>query len=844
MHRPTGPGLLPVGPERDDRMMHRPQPWLLGLLLVAGCTGEHAVHSDAGFGVTPIGADASAVCAHPERGCACDADQPPIDCYLDAIVSDDGRITCSHGTRYCRGGAWTACESIETYELRSGPGIAALVTGPSTCNPCDPACSVSRDVPSDADLFGRSRDLDYDPTLGGVGIDPLGTTGMPMLPDADGDGIPDVADECVGPGAFRAADGSCYGGTFFFHELPFGGPAQIDGLDISVQVRTADIYFLMDTTGSMGDEIANLRRDLTSGSIRPGCSGGIIGAIRCTIPDAWFGVGHHDDYPVSPYGSSGDYVYENFQDISASVSAAQAAVNRLALHYGNDGPESQTQALWAIATGGGLGPYLSARSGCPAGTWGYPCFRDGTIPVVILFTDAPFHNGPYGNDYAFGGGSTTLPSTTAVSGNDTRATARDVGDAATTWQGYTGNTCGYADNYGGSCAYEYSGDVVFRFTVSTTTTITVSLEGSTYDTLLSIRDSGFSEIACNDDSVGLQSKIVRTLSPGTYYAVVEGWAGNCGNYRLSIGNPSVGAASSTYPVTWAQTVAALNARGIRVITVHSGSGYGIDDAYALADATGSYSSSGSRYVFPIAYNGTGLSGAVVDAVVNLANYHRMDISARAVDNPATAGFDERGFVSAITAVGWGPGSCSGISGGSTFLQCLPGTSVDFSVAFRNDIVMPTSVPQVFDLWVEVVGDGTFVLQRIPVRIVVPPQVPLYPPSGSYWRDYDSTSFCTATERPDWSTLTWSAVSIPAGTSIRWELRTATTAAGLDGAAPVTFTTPPTSSPVDVGALLTSAGVTNYLPYLRVTAVLLANADRTATPVLNSFELRYNCIPTE
>ena len=297
-------------------------------------------------------------------------------------------------------------------------------------------------------------------------------------------------------------------------------------------------------------------------------------------------------------------------------------------------------------------------------------------------------------------------------------------------------------------------------------------------------------------------------------------------------------------MTWAETVGALNAAGIRVITIHSGDGYGIADARSLADATGSLSSSGARYVFPIATNGSGLSTAVVDAVVDLANYNRMDIAARAVDNPATAGIDERGFVDAITAVGWGPGSCSGTSGGHTFVQCLPGTHVDFSIAFRNDVVMPTATPQVFDFWIEVVGNGTFVLERVPVRIVVPSNLPAYPPSGSYWRDYDSTSFCEGTERTDWNNLTWETVDIPTGTSIRWEVRASQTLAGLATATPTTFTTPPTTSPVDLGARLTSAGIGNYVPYLRVTAVLLASADRQRTPILRSFEVRYTCVPQE
>ncbi|HBQ09749.1 MAG TPA: hypothetical protein DEF51_00680, partial [Myxococcales bacterium] len=235
--------------------------------------------------------------------------------------------------------------------------------------------------------------------------------------------------------------------------------------------------------------------------------------------------------------------------------------------------------------------------------------------------------------------------------------------------------------------------------------------------------------------------------------------------------------------------------------------------------------------------------SVVDAVVDLANYNRMDISARATDNAAT-GLDERGFVDSITAVGWGPGSCAGISGGRTFVQCLPGTNVDFRIAFRNDIVMPTSMPQVFDFFIEVVGDGTFVLDRIPVRILVPPDRPLYPPEGRYWRDYDSTVHCADNERPDWGNLTWQTVSMPSGTSIRWELRAADSLAALPGTTPVSFTAPPVTSPIDIAARLSSAGVPNNLPYLRVTAVLRSNADRSETPVLRSFETRFVCVPTE
>lgn len=679
---------------------------LSALLLIAGCDGNVPGGVGPGGGpITPIGGDAGPFngCVRVEEGCPCQPGEEPFRCFQDPTQNPDGSLVCREGSHYCRDGEWSACESIHEYSLESTG--APLVTGPSECNPCDPSCAVSRDRPDDTDLTGNSSSLDYDVGVGGVTLDPALAPPPPVLPDSDGDGIPDVADQCNGPGAFQNADGSCYGDVFFFRTLPFGGPAVIDPLDINVQVRAADVYFLMDTTGSMGGEIANLKSTLTSGSFIAGCSGGVIGAIRCTIPDAYFGVGRYDDFPYGSYGGSSDVVFEHLQDIDTSVAASQTAVNTLFASGGWDWPESQSQALYAVASGNGLGSYLSARSGCPAGTFGYPCFRQEAIPIVIHITDAPFHNGP-------------------------------------------------------NAGYNYSG--------------------------------------------------------------VSG------------------------AVPWSSVVSELNARNISVITIVSGGATEtINDANALADATGSYDSSGARYVYNVDAAGTGLDMSIVNAVVDLANYNRIDISARATDDPATAGVDERDFVQNIAANAWGPGNCSGISGGTTFIQCLPGTQVDFTISFRNDFIMPTTVPQTFTFFIEVVGDGTFILERIPVRILVPPVVPAYPPTGEYWRDYDSSLYCADNERPDWGQFNWEFLAIPAGTSVRFEFRAADTMANLMFATPISYNVTTLTGTLDVAALLQGAGLPVGLPFLRATVVLNSNAPLlTESPVMREIELLYNCVPIE
>ncbi len=646
---------------------------------------------------TPIAQDGG-TCARPEEGCACAAGAGPIECFGDPVPDGDTFI-CNEGAMYCRDGSWSACETIRSYTL--APSAAALVDGPSACNPCNPGCSVSRDYPTTGDLTpATSTNVTYDPSAGGITLRSLGTSGG-TLTDSDGDGVPDIADD------YPSDPRRWIRGGGFYHTLPYGGPAVIDPLNFNVQVKTADVYFVMDTTGSMGGEIANLRSTLTSGSFIAGCGGGVIGAIRCTIPDAWFGVGEHADYPVSPYGGSIDIAYVNHLDITPSVSAAQSAVNGLRLRWGNDGPEAQLQALWSISTGGGL-YRVPARRGCSGGRWGYPCFRPGTIPIVILFTDAPFHNGPSGYNY-------------------------------TSW---------------------------------------------------------------------LRAK------------------------------------------TWGDAVNAMAAKRVRLITVMSdetwywgtGRGSPLYDANVVGSASGSVDGSGRPYVFHINSDGSGLGPAVVSAVVSLANFSRFDVSARATDNPGTA-FDERRFVQAIRAVSFPAGRCTGISGGTVFTQCLPGTAVNFSVTFRNNVVMPTAVPQIFNFSIQVLLNGTTVQATIPVRIVVPPVVPTFPPSGSYSRNYDATIRCTTPpDRPDWGSFTWTA-STPSDSSIRFEVRTADTLAALPTAPAVNIPVPPTAPPIDLGLLLTP-GAGNYHPYVQVTAVLIASSDRLSAPTLTGFELQYTCAPAE
>ena len=55
----------------------------------------------------------------------------------------------------------------------------------------------------------------------------------------------------------------------------------------------------------------------------------------------------------------------------------------------------------------------------------------------------------------------------------------------------------------------------------------------------------------------------------------------------------------------------------------------------------------------------------------------------------------------------------------TFENLTPGTIVRFLIILRNDAVAPTTVDQVFTIYIQVIGDGITVLDEKPVVIIVP-----------------------------------------------------------------------------------------------------------------------------
>jgi len=236
----------------------------------------------------------------------------------------------------------------------------------------------------------------------GLGVPPARDAGPDGGRDAGFDGGSDagtdagpVPDECI--------------------DLPFEEPPEEVRVSFEGRILAADVLFLVDTTGSMGEEIAQIQSTLRDV---------LIPATVETIGDVRLSVASLADFPRASYGGDRDVPFLLVQPSTSDIEAMRRAVDRLPSSSGADGPESQTEALYLAATGEGMGVFVPP-SRCPEGTVGYPCFRPDGSRIILLFTDAPFHNGPGGSN-AYGPDVSPTPHTYAESINALRSIGAKV----------------------------------------------------------------------------------------------------------------------------------------------------------------------------------------------------------------------------------------------------------------------------------------------------------------------------------------------------------------------------------------------------------------------------------
>jgi hypothetical protein len=153
-------------------------------------------------------------------------------------------------------------------------------------------------------------------------------------------------------------------------------------LSAKVKLDRTDILFLIDTSSSMAAEIEQIRHQLVDV---------IVPEIRLQVSDPQLGVAVFSDFGEAQVGER-SHPYELMQPVTEDIDAVLEATRAIELEFGGDTPESHLEALYQVATGDGLGVYVEPNLDCPDDTHAGVCFREGSFPVVMLFTDAPMRN--------------------------------------------------------------------------------------------------------------------------------------------------------------------------------------------------------------------------------------------------------------------------------------------------------------------------------------------------------------------------------------------------------------------------------------------------------------------
>ena len=126
---------------------------------------------------------------------------------------------------------------------------------------------------------------------------------------------------------------------------------------------------------------------------------------------------------------------------------------------------------------------------------------------------------------------TAVPGGWTDSGGETIATATLINALP---YSDSDNTCDHTQDYVASCGTNAAPDLFYRYEPTATANATVSLCGSTYDTVVYVLENGV-ELACNDDFCGLQSEVSVIFVAGrTYIIGVSGFSTACGQYSLNI----------------------------------------------------------------------------------------------------------------------------------------------------------------------------------------------------------------------------------------------------------------------------------------------------------------------
>jgi len=146
----------------------------------------------------------------------------------------------------------------------------------------------------------------------------------------------------------------------------------------------ADILFDFDLTGSMGQELENLKTNSVA----------IMNAIRGEVSDCNFGLISGEDYDASypydqncgyfyEYGFGSDDAYRLDMPLTGNTDAVRAAIDAMALGFGQDCPESYARRFFEA---------VAELLGIPHPEYGPIGWREEAKKIILSFNDAVPHD--------------------------------------------------------------------------------------------------------------------------------------------------------------------------------------------------------------------------------------------------------------------------------------------------------------------------------------------------------------------------------------------------------------------------------------------------------------------
>ncbi len=214
--------------------------------------------------------------------------------------------------------------------------------------------------------------------------------------DTDGDGVSDLIEVAAATDPNNPADNPQANGDFVFIE-PYQAPQSPtdDDLDFSSRLQQVDMYVILDRSGSMTTEFTSVRNNLGTVISHLTCPPLGTGDPATCIPDLWAGAG-----TVGYSGSTGGAAYLHAVDMQPNPNVSGLP----GTEPNGCCAEDLNFSVYAAITGNGTASQpscgiqtVAARASCATSyaathgftTYGYPCFRDGALPVVLLATDEP-----------------------------------------------------------------------------------------------------------------------------------------------------------------------------------------------------------------------------------------------------------------------------------------------------------------------------------------------------------------------------------------------------------------------------------------------------------------------